>query len=79
MAMTTSAGAPRQPSPLYRLIETALGPDTTLAGLIAQLRATNSWQEIADEINRRTGIDVNRETLRLWFGDRIEVDVKVAS
>jgi hypothetical protein len=76
--MTTTAGAARQPSPLYRLIESALGADTTLADLIAELRGSRSWQEIADEIERRTRININRETLRLWFGDRIEVDVKVA-
>lgn len=65
-----------QPSPLYRLIESHL--DGTLADLIAEMKPKASWQEIAEEIQRRTGVEVNRETLRLWFQDRITVEVKVA-
>lgn len=64
-----------QPSPLQQLIDIRL-PDG-LAGLIEQRRPATSWQEIADEIEERTKLRVNRETLRLWFADRIEVTTTV--
>ena len=64
-----------QPSPLYRLIEERLG--RPLTELIAESRATQSWPEIAAEIHRLTDVEINPETLRLWFKDRITVEVKV--
>lgn len=65
-----------QPSVLYRLIEECL--DGTLAEFVAARRATSSWQDIADSIKEATGVEVNRETLRLWFADRLTIEVKVA-
>ena len=34
-------------------------------------------QEIADAIKDATGVEVNRETLRLWFVGRIQVETRV--
>ena len=65
-----------QPSPLYRLIEAQLR--RPLAEVVAELRATQSWPEIAHAITVETGIELHSETLRLWFKDRITVEVKVS-
>lgn len=63
-------------SRLYTLIEERL--DGTLAELIAARRPATSWRDIAAEITQTTGIQVSHEVLRLWFVDRITVEVKVA-
>jgi hypothetical protein len=60
-----------QPSVLYQLIDSRLADG--LPRLIEQRRPGATWQEIADEIEQITGQPVNRETLRLWFADRLEV------
>lgn len=65
-----------QPSRLYRFIEERLG--RPLSDLIAERRATQSWSEIADAITAETGVEVHSETLRNWFKDRIQIEVKVA-
>lgn len=65
-----------QPSPLYRLIEQQL--ETPLADLIAARRPAMSWRDIAAEIKGRTDIEVSAEALRLWFVDRITVEVTVS-
>ena len=40
----------------------------TLEGLVTQHRkVNNSWQIIADEIRRLTGVIVSRETVRNWY------------
>lgn len=64
-----------QPSPLYRLIESRL--DGSLADLIAARRPTATWREIASEIQSTTGVTVSAEALRLWFADRLTIEVKV--
>lgn len=65
-----------QPSILYQLLDSRL--DGGLPALIEKMRPTSTWQEIADEIGRLTGTTPNRETVRLWFADRVTVEVKVA-
>lgn len=56
-----------QRSSLYRLIEKQL--DGSLADYVAARRPALSWRTIADELADRIGVEVNRESLRLWFGD----------
>lgn len=58
-------------SPLYRLIDQKL--DGTLAEFVAARRPETSWRDIADEITRKTSVEVSFESLRTWFADRIEV------
>lgn len=42
----------------------------SLDALVTQhRRVNNSWQIIADEIRRLTGVIVSRETLRGWYPD----------
>jgi hypothetical protein len=65
-----------QPSPLYRLIEEKLG--RPLTGFIAERRATQTWPEIAEALVDETGIAVSSESVRNWFKDRIQIEVKVA-
>ena len=65
-----------EPSRLYRLIEERL--DGTLAELIAARRPHTSWKDIAAEVTETTGIEVSWESLRLWFADRITVEVTVS-
>lgn len=65
-----------QQSRLYRMIEARI--EGTLAEFIAARRPQTSWRGIADEIDKRTGIYVSDETLRLWFADRITVEATVA-
>ncbi len=65
-----------QPSPLYRLLEEKLG--RPLADVVAERRSTQSWSEIARALIEVTGVEVNSETLRNWFRDRITVEVKVS-
>lgn len=65
-----------QPSALYRSVEDRL--DGSLADLVAARRPAATWEQIADEIAEKTGIRLSRETLRLWFVDRITVEVKIA-
>lgn len=62
--------------PLYRMIEKRL--DGTLAAWVEQRRADTSWAAMAAELTATTEIEVSRETLRRWFADRIQVEVKVA-
>lgn len=58
-----------QPSRLYRLIEMKL--DEPLADFVAARRfPTKSWQEIAEEIEQRTGETLTGEVVRRWFADR---------
>lgn len=64
-----------QPSALYRSVEDRL--DGSLADLVAARRPAATWEQIADEIAEKTGIRLSRETLRLWFVDRITVEVKI--
>ena len=65
-----------EPSTLYLLIEARL--DGTLAEFVAERRATASWTAIARELSAVAGTEVSDETLRRWFADRIQVEVKVA-
>lgn len=65
-----------EPSRLYRLIEERL--DGTLAELIAARRPHTSWKDIAAEVTEMSGIEVSWESLRLWFADRITVEVTVS-
>lgn len=65
-----------EPSQLYRLIEERL--PGTLAELIAQRRPHTPWRVIAEEIRETTRISVSWETLRGWFIDRIEIEVRVS-
>jgi hypothetical protein len=74
MADFLAMALPRLPKHLE--IEQAL--NRPLSGFIAEQRAAGiSWRDIANEITRQTKIQVNRETLRLWFADRIEVKTEV--
>lgn len=50
----------------------------TLADFVANRRATNSWTAIAAELTQVTGREVSDETVRRWFADRIQIEVKVA-
>ena len=65
-----------QPSALYRLIEAGL--EGTLADYVASRRPHRAWTDIADDIAADTGLVVSGETLRLWFRDRITVQVTVS-
>jgi len=65
-----------EPSTLYLLIEARL--KGTLTEFVAQRRATCSWAAMARELSETTGTEVSDETLRRWFADRIQVEVKVA-
>lgn len=67
-----------QPVPLYQSIESRL--NGTLLDFVAARWPHKGWRKIAADIKSETGIDVSRETLRLWFADRITVEtvVKVA-
>ncbi len=62
-------------STLYRLIDAKL--DGLLDEFVATRRPDRSWQEICDKIQEVTGESVNRETLRLWYVDRLEVEARV--
>lgn len=64
-----------QPTPLYRLVEAALGG--SLADYVAERRASMSWRTMAADLTERTGETVTHETLRNWFVDRIETTVTV--
>lgn len=63
------------PTPLYRLIEA--GIEGSLADFVAERRRVDgppfrspvSWRDIAAELSEKTGIEVNYETLRLWFAE----------
>jgi len=66
-----------QPTTLYQLIEARL--DVSLAEYVAAgLTARKGWRTIAAEIERDTECVVSFETLRSWFKDRLQVEVKVA-
>lgn len=62
------------PTPLYQMIEA--GIEGTLADFVAERRRVDgppfrspiSWRDIAAELSELTGLEVNHETLRLWFG-----------
>lgn len=64
-----------QPSPLYMLLEERLG--RPLTQVVAELRATKSWPEIARAISDEAGVELNSETLRRWFADRVEITTTV--
>lgn len=64
-----------QPTPLYRLVEAALG--RRLDEYVAEHRAAMSWRAMAADLSQRTGETVTYETLRSWFADRIETTVTV--
>lgn len=64
-----------QPTPLYRLVEVALG--RKLDDYVAENRAAMSWRAMAADLSQRTGETVTYETLRSWFADRIETTVTV--
>lgn len=57
------------------LAEKKLG---TLADFVAKRRATSSWTVIARELSEATGREVSDETLRRWFADRLQIEVKVS-
>jgi hypothetical protein len=63
-------------SPLYRMIERRL-VGQTLAEFVASRRATSSWTAMAAEITETTDVEVSDETLRRWFVDRLQVEVRV--
>jgi hypothetical protein len=63
-----------RPTRLHRLIEERL--DCSLAEYVAARRPDTSWQDLADEIHKATGIEVSDEALRLWFADRIVVETR---
>lgn len=58
---------------MYRLIEMKL--DEPLTDFVAARRLptrqlpAKSWQEIADEIEQRTGETITGEAMRRWFAD----------
>jgi hypothetical protein len=55
-------------SVLYQLIEDRLG--CSLEVLVADARPERaSWASIAADIHKRTGVEINQETLRLWFAE----------
>ena len=55
-------------SVLYQLIEDRLG--CSLESLVADARPVRaSWASIAADIHKRTGVEINQETLRLWFAE----------
>jgi hypothetical protein len=69
-----------EPSQLQMLIERdldrlGLG---TLNEFVATRRAHSSWNVMARELTESTGRHVHAETLRRWFADRIQIEVKVA-
>lgn len=68
---------PRQvkPSQLYRLVEERI--DGTLAEYVAASRPHKTWRAMSDELHEKTGIRVSWESLRVWFADRIQVEVTV--
>ena len=62
---------------MYQLIEARL--DVSLAEYVAAgLSARKGWRTIAADIERETQCVVAYETLRGWFKDRIQIEVKVA-
>jgi len=61
---------------LYRLLEEKLG--RPLADFIAERRARQTWPEIAEALVDETGIAVSSESVRNWFKDRIQIEVRVA-
>lgn len=63
-------------SQLYRLVEGRL--DGTLPDYVQKaLSSSMSWRTMAADLHERTGIKVSHETLRSWFGHRIQVQVEV--
>lgn len=62
---------------LYQLIEARL--DGTLAEYIETNKPTMSWRKMAADLSTRAGVTINHETLRLWFADRISIEVKVST
>ena len=64
-------------STLYRLIDAML--EGGLDEFVASRRPDTSWQDIADEIHRVTGERPTRETVRLWYADRLVTETRIAS
>jgi hypothetical protein len=56
-----------QRSNLYKLIERQLG--ASLADYVLTRRPEQSWRTIAAELSGLVGIEVNHESLRLWFSE----------
>lgn len=50
----------------------------SLADFVAQRRANSSWTAIAKELSEATGYEVSDETVRRWFADRIQIEVRVS-
>jgi hypothetical protein len=69
-----------EPSRLQMLIERDLAEKKlgTLPDFVAQRRGTSSWTVIARELSEATGREVSDETLRRWFSDRLQIEVRVA-
>jgi hypothetical protein len=76
----TATPRPRTTTPrsqLYRLIDQRL--DGGLVDYVCVQRAAmKSWRWMATDLHQKTGIEVSYKTLRAWFADRIQVEVKVA-
>ena len=64
-----------QPSVLYQLVDARL--DGKLVEYVAEHRASMSWRTMAADLSERAGVQVTHETLRGWFGDRIQTTVVV--
>ncbi|KDE14218.1 hypothetical protein [Rhodococcus aetherivorans] len=56
------------------LIEMQLKGKTLSALVSTERRNGRSWQSIADEVHKRTGVCVSRETLRKWFPEIARTD-----
>jgi hypothetical protein len=85
MVLTRGRGDPKlavvnEPSKLQMLIERDLAEKKlgTLDDFVASRRATSSWTAIAAELSEASGRDVSDETVRRWFADRLQIEVKVA-
>jgi hypothetical protein len=61
---------------MYRLIDAKL--DGGLDEFVASRRPLVTWQEIADQIRELTGERPTRETVRLWYVDRLVTETRVA-
>lgn len=68
-----------QHSPLYLLLEDRLETDGGLPAYIAANFQALGWRGMARDLQQKTGVRVSNETLRIWFADRITVEVHVRS
>jgi hypothetical protein len=60
----------------FRLIDLKI--EGGIDAFVATRRSSSTWQEISQAIYDVTGEVVNRETLRLWYLDRIETSVRAS-